>query len=211
MSGRNILGQGLKQGKRGTFVALALAALMLPLTLAATPLSFAQQRGVAVPAQAQADSRQQQAQSAAQGRTEILTYDNWTVTCRDGRDPKDKRTCSAELSIFQDAGGQRRAVFAWIMGLNKDGVLTSAFRFLPGVSIVPGLEVKFADKPARRVPITTCEPGSCEATTPMDDGFIRDASPVIQAEAIVTASDGRQVTFTINMKGFAQALAAVRR
>jgi invasion protein IalB len=73
------------------------------------------------------------------------------------------------------------------------------------------MELKFADKPARKVPITSCEPTVCEATTPMDDGFIKDASPVIQSEAIVTASDGRQVTFAINMKGFTQALAAVRR
>ena len=95
--------------------------------------------------------------TAAQGRTEILTYDNWTVTCRDGRDPKEKRVCSAELDIFQDAaGGQRRVVFAWIMGLNKDNQLTTALRFLPGISIVPGVEIKFAEKTPRRVPITCC-------------------------------------------------------
>ncbi len=200
---------GLLAGRAGIAAPIAVA---LTLSAAVAP-ALAQQRGMPVPTQAQSASPQQaQAPTTAQGRTEILTYDNWTVTCRDGRDPKEKRVCSAELSIFQDAGGgQRRAVFAWIMGLNKDNALTSAFRFLPGISIVPGVELKFADKPARRVPITTCEPSACEATTPMDDGFIREASPVIQAEAIVTASDGRQVTFTINMKGFAQALAAVRR
>src|SRR6185369_5043285 len=147
----------------------------------------AQQRRPAPP-EAQQQTPQEAQATGAQGRTEILTYDNWTVTCRDGRDPKEKRACSAELSIFQESGGQRRAVFAWIMGLNKDGALTSAFRFLPGISIVPGMELKFADKPARRVPITTCEPAACEATTPMDDGFIREASQLVQAEAVVTAS-----------------------
>jgi invasion protein IalB len=186
-------------------------ALALAFFAAALPAG-AQQRGKAAPTPQVTEAEQAQAITAAQGRTEILTYDNWTVTCRDGRDPKEKRACSAELTIFQDAGGgQRRAVFAWVMGLNKDNQLTSAMRFLPGISVAPGVELKFADKTPRRVPIVTCEPSHCEATTPMDDGFIREGSQVIQAEAIVTASDGRQVTFTINMKGFSQAVAAVRR
>ena len=200
-----------RQSRAGLLVKVA--GVLMPLAVAATwsaaasPVA-AQQRRPAAPAPAETN---QEAQAGAQGRTEILTYDNWTVTCRDGRDPKEKRVCSAELSIFQESGGQRRPVFAWIMGLNKDGALTSAFRFLPGISIVPGMELKFADKPARRVPITSCEPSVCEATTPMDDGFVKEASQLVQAEAIVTASDGRQVTFTINMKGFAPAVAAVKR
>lgn len=171
----------------------------------------AQQRGMAVPAPA-VEEAQASTSAAAQSRTEILTYDNWTVTCRDGRDPKEKRVCSAQLDIYQDAGnGQRRVVFSWLMGLNKDNQLTTALRFLPGISIVPGVELKFADKTPRRVPIVSCEPAACEATTPMDDAFMREGSQVIQAEAVVTAADGRQVTFTINMKGFAQAVAAIRR
>lgn len=166
------------------------------------------QRSMAVPQQAQAGGAIAQ---STPGRTEILTYDNWTVTCRDGREPKEKRVCSAELNILQEAGGQRRVVFAWIMGLNKDGVLATALRFLPGVQIAPGVELKFADKTPRKVPITSCEPGHCEASINMDDGFIREASALVQAEAVITATDGRQVNFTINMKGFAQAVAAVRR
>jgi invasion protein IalB len=146
---------------------------------------------------------------AASARTEILTYDNWTVTCRDGQ-PKEKRTCSAELAISQEANNQRRVVFAWLMGL-KDNVPTSAFRFLPGVTITPGLELKFPEKAVRKVPITLCEPSHCEATAPMDEAFIKEASAAIQAEVVLHASDGRQVTFTVNMKGFSQALAAVRK
>lgn len=147
---------------------------------------------------------------AASARTEILTYDNWTVTCRDGQ-PKEKRVCSAELAISQEANNQRRVVFAWLMGLGKDNVPTSALRFLPGVSITPGLELKFPEKAVRKVPITVCEPTHCEATTPMDDAFVKEASAALQAEVVLQASDGRQVTFTVNMKGFSQALAAVRK
>jgi invasion protein IalB len=148
---------------------------------------------------------------SASARTEILTYDNWTVTCRDPSDPKDKRICSAELDIVQEANNARRVMLAWIIGLNRDGTPTTVLRFPPGVSIAPGIELKFGDKASRKIPIATCEPGYCEATAPMDDGFVKDASAIVQAEAVVHASDGRQVNFTINMKGFTQALAAVRK
>jgi invasion protein IalB len=188
--------------------AIAFAAALVVAGMASAVVAQAQ-RPVAVPQQAQSQSSGTTA--SVSGRTEILTYDNWTVTCRDGREPKEKRVCSAELQIFQEAGGQRRAVFAWLLGLNKDGVPALALRFLPGVQIGPGVELKFADKAPRKVPITSCEPAVCEASTTMDDAFVREAASVVQGEAIIQASDGRLVTFTINMKGFTQAVAAVRR
>lgn len=147
----------------------------------------------------------------ASGRTEILTYDNWTVTCHEGKDAKEKRVCTGQLDVVQEANGARRTVFTWLIGLNKSGAPATALRFPPGVAITPGVALKFADRPIRRVPITTCEPAYCEASTTMDDAFMRDAQAMQQTEALVTASDGRQVTFTINMKGFAQALAAATR
>jgi invasion protein IalB len=151
------------------------------------------------------------AAGTASGRTEILTYDNWTVTCRDGRDAREKRICSAELDIVQEANNTRNVVFAWVIGLNKDGVSTTALSFPTGVLIAPGVELKFADKPARKIAITSCEPTHCEAATPMDESFIRDASAALQAEARIQTTDGRQITFTINLKGFTQAWAVIRK
>ncbi|MFO1079085.1 MAG: invasion associated locus B family protein [Reyranellaceae bacterium] len=164
--------------------------------------------GSAVIAQAQKPAAQ--TPPAAQARTEILTYENWTVTCRDATDPKEKRICSAELVISQEANNQRRPVFVWILGLNKDNQPANLWRFITGISVQPGLELKFADK-SRKVPISTCEPSFCDATLPVDDAFAKEASALVQAEAVIQTNDGRQITFTINMKGFAQALAAIRR
>jgi len=146
----------------------------------------------------------------AQARTEILTYDNWTVTCRDGADPKEKRVCSAELVIAQEANNQRVPVFVWILGLNKDGAPTNLWRFVTGLSIPPGLDLKFGDK-SRKVPIATCDASYCSATLQVDDAFAKEASALVQSEAVIQSADGRLITFTINMKGFAQALAAIRR
>jgi invasion protein IalB len=195
----------------GEVFALGRAGLPLVAALFAADASAqAQAQTSRAPHLAQAQSMPVPA-PAASGRTEILTYDNWTVTCRDGRDAKEKRVCTAELDIFQEANNTRRAVFTWLIGLNKDGAPVTAMRFPPGVAIAPGLVLKFADRPARNVPMTSCEPSHCEASTTMDEAFMRDAQAVQQAETVLTASDGRQVTFTINMKGFSQALAAVRK
>lgn len=147
----------------------------------------------------------------ASARTEIVTYDNWTVTCREAREAREKRTCSAELSIVQDANNARRVLLAWVIAPNKDGVPSSTLRFLSGIQIGPGVEIKFSEKVQRRFAITICEPTYCEATIRLDDAFVRDASAAAQVETIIQSSDGRQANFTINMKGFAQALAAVRR
>lgn len=147
----------------------------------------------------------------ATGRTEIVTYDNWTVTCRDARDAREKRTCTAELSIVQDANNTRRVLLAWVISLNKDGVPTSTLRFLSGIQTGPGVEMKFSEKVLRRFAVTICEPTHCEATIRLDDAFVRNASAVAQVETIIQTSDGRLAAFTINMKGFAPALAAVRR
>ncbi len=147
---------------------------------------------------------------APQSRTEILTYDNWTVTCRDGADPKEKRVCSAELVIAQEANNQRQPVFVWFLGLNKDGAPVNVWRFVTGLTIPPGLELKFADK-SRKVPIATCDSTFCTATLPIDDAFAKEASALVQGEAVLQTADGRTVTFTINMKGFASALTAIRR
>lgn len=182
------------------------------LTRAARGLALAALQAVAASLVfAQPQKAQSQAQPTPSGRTEILTYDNWTVTCRDPTDSKEKRVCSAELVISREANNQRQAVFSWVIGLSsKDGAPTTVLRFLPGVMIAPGVELKFADK-TRKVPITSCEPSYCEATLAMDDAFVKDASAIVQGEAVIQASQGNQVNFTINMKGFAQALAAVRK
>ena len=184
-----------------------ISASLLSVMLASAPVAFAQQPRPPAPAPQSTSA----GGASASSRTEIVTYDNWTVTCREGRDPKDRRICSGELNIYQEANNARRIVFSWLIGQNRDGQPAMALRFLPGVSVQPGVELKLGDKPARRMPIATCEPAYCEVSQPMDDSLLRDASAANQAEAMIVASDGRQVTFTIYLKGFAQAVAAVRK
>lgn len=180
------------------------AAAFAAAALASTGAS-AQQRPPPRPAQSAAPA------PSPSTRTEILTFDSWVVTCRDGKDEHEKRACSAELQIVQTANNANTVVFSWLMGANAAGALVSVLRFPSGVLIAPGVELKLTPKDVRKIPFTACEPSRCEAAIVMDDAFVRDGAAAQTAEATIYASDGRGVKFTINMKGFQQALANIRK
>lgn len=188
---------------------MALCAIVIATTsLAQQRPSVAQQQRPAAP---QPQPAPQGAAPSPSTRTEILTFDSWTVTCRDAAEPAGKRACSAELQIVQTANNQNAVVFSWLMGLNPSGAPVTILRFPSGVLIAPGVELKLAAKDPRKIAFTSCEPSRCDAALVMDDAFARDAAATQQAEATIYASDGRGVKFTINMKGFQQALANVRK
>lgn len=166
---------------------------------------------VAAAASASAQQRPAAQQPVPGSRTEILTYDGWTVTCRERLSPAAPKTCSAELQIVQSANNANTVVLSWTVGPNNEGKLATVLRVPTGVLIQPGIEFKLDGKEARKIAFTACEPNRCEASLIMDDAFIRDASAAQSAEAVVYASDGRGLRFSIVNKGFAAALAAMRR
>jgi invasion protein IalB len=183
------------------------------IALATTSGTSAQQPRAFTPPSQPAPQAPAQTQPAppASTRTEILTFENWTVTCRDGRDPKDKRVCVGELQISQTSNNVRNVIFAWSMGLNPAGAPVAILRVPPGVLIAPGIDLKLAAGQPRKIPFTLCEPNRCEAALVMDEAFVRDAESGVAAEATIYASDGRGLKFSIVNKGFKQALAAIRR
>ncbi len=169
-----------------------------------------QQKQPAAPA-APAAQPQAQAQPPAQPqpvRTEILSFDNWSVTCREFAEGKRKRICFALLQIAQQNNNQSQVVFSWTIGSDDDNRQMMTLQTPTGVLIAPGIDLKLA-KGSHTVPYTACETGHCLATQPIDAALSREiaASPDIQA--IIHASDGRDVTINIPMKGFDRAYAAL--
>src|SRR5438046_473547 len=59
------------------------------------------------------------AQAAAPVRTETITYDMWTVACRDTPDGKSKKVCSASLSMQVEQQNQRVTLGNWVIGHNN--------------------------------------------------------------------------------------------
>ncbi|MGO9421152.1 invasion associated locus B family protein [Roseiarcus sp.] len=140
-------------------------------------------------------------------RAETIVDDSWTVTCAQTDEPEGKRHCSASLSIAQtDKSGGQRVVFTWVMG-HQDGKLASAISVPSGIQIPPGMEIKIGDKEARKVGFSICMPDHCEALLPLEDTVVKSLSAAPTTEITVRAVNGADAKFTVNMKGFVQALA----
>jgi invasion protein IalB len=180
------------------------------LPLKGLPLSVALAGIALAPAQAQNTGQSAppaQAQPTKVRRAETIVDDNWTVTCAVTDEVGAKRQCSAVLRIAQtDSKGAKRVVFAWVLG-RQNGKLTSAISIPSGVRIPPGVEVKIGDKETRKLGFSMCEPDHCEALLPLDEPVLKSLSAAAATELSVIAVNGAVAKFTVNMKGFAQAVA----
>ena len=140
-------------------------------------------------------------------RTETIVDDNWTVTCAETDQGGAKRQCSAILKIAQsDKNGAQRVVFTWVIG-RQDGKLVSALSMPSGVLIPPGVQIKIGDKETRKLAYSLCEPDHCEALLPLDDPIVKSLDAAATTEVTIYAANGAGAKFTVNMKGFTQALA----
>ncbi len=142
-------------------------------------------------------------------RAETIVDDNWTVTCAQ-TDPADsKRLCSAALKIAEtDKAGAQRIVFTWVIG-HQEGKLASAISVPSGVQIPPGMEIRIGDKEVRNVGYSICMPDHCEALLPLEETVVKSLSGAPTTEITIHAVNGAEAKFTVNMKGFAQALADI--
>jgi invasion protein IalB len=140
-------------------------------------------------------------------RAETIVDDNWTVTCALTDQSGAKRQCSAVLRIAEtDKSGAQRIVFSWVLG-HQEGKLASVFSVPSGVLIPPGVEVKIGDKETRKLGYSLCQPDHCESVLPLDDLMVKSLSAAPKTDVTIYAVSGAAAKFTVNMKGFTQALA----
>jgi invasion protein IalB len=142
-------------------------------------------------------------------RTETITYDNWTVTCRDTIGGTAKKVCSAMLQIVDQK--QKSVIFAWLIGRNAEGALLTVMQTPTGVLIQKGLELKVDNANVRRLNYSSCATESCEASAVMDDGFNKEMIAGQTATATVYAVNGQGVNFNIPLKGIDKAIASIGR
>ncbi len=142
-------------------------------------------------------------------RSETIVDDNWTVTCAQTDQAESKRLCSAALKIAEtDKAGAQRIVFTWVIG-HQEGKLASAISVPSGVQIPPGVEIQIGDKEVRKVGYSICMPDHCEALLPLEETVIKSLSAAPTTAITIRAVNGAEAKFTVNMKGFAQALADI--
>lgn len=143
-------------------------------------------------------------------RTETMAYDNWTVSCVYTDQGGAKPDCSAVLRIAEKINEAPRVIFTWIIA-SQNNKPVSVLSMPTGVVIGPGIEVKIGAGSVTKYGYSLCAPDHCEAVIPMDVTVTREMKRAETTEATIVGLRGQGVKFTVNMKGFDQALAAVMK
>lgn len=139
-------------------------------------------------------------------KTETTNFDNWILSCREFVEGPKKRTCAMTVAVRKS--DTNRTVLSWTVRPNDKGQMVSIIETLPGISIVPGIEIKL-DKGAtpHKVPIEICEPVWCSGSLPMDKAFIQELATSSKATIVITSSAGQPFTFEFPINGFEKAYA----
>jgi invasion protein IalB len=148
-------------------------------------------------------------------RTETITYDAWTVTCRDPVTAGAKKACSAVLQLRVVQQNRQQVLGAWVLGKNNDGVLMSVLQtpqIQAGVLIQKGVDFKLGNAAPRKLSYVACTAQRCETSVQMDAAMVKDALAAANATITIYAANGRDVTLNIpSIKGVDKAIAAIGR
>ncbi|MDK9697579.1 MAG: invasion associated locus B family protein [Siculibacillus sp.] len=142
-------------------------------------------------------------------KTETQIIGNWKLTCTEFSDPKTPRQCIIGLEARAKTNNQ--AVFAWTIGLDKNGNLVSRMVTLPGVSIPPGVDLKIGNAAIRKLMYSTCEPTFCSLEAPIDAAFRKELTGSDKATVVVYGSTGKNMTIELAIGGGDKALAVMKK
>ena len=141
-------------------------------------------------------------------RTEIVKFDNWTVTCLEYPEGTPKKTCAAQLQVQQS--GFNQVLLAWTVSLNDSKQFVTLLQTPTGVSIPSGVELQPEKAGKRKLSYESCEPARCTSTLPIDAALLRELSTAPTAQVVIFAVNGQSVQFNIPIKGFDKASAHLR-
>ena len=133
-------------------------------------------------------------------RTEILKFDNWVLTCNEFAEGPRTRVCSALTRAYNQQNKQ--LVFQWTFAVDNNKQLVTVIETLPGVAILPGIELRIGKSAAHKIPYVTCETGVCVARSNVDANLLRDLTGSPTAEVVIQGSQGNTLQFPVPLKGF---------
>jgi invasion protein IalB len=140
-------------------------------------------------------------------RTEIVVFDNWTVTCQDFREPKPRKICSGQMQVIRQ--GTQQVVLSLAIAPDDKGAMRALIATPTGIAIQPGVDFVTPGQPARKAAYETCEPSRCLATLAIDEKLAKELSAAQEIEASVVTNAGQSVKLSFPMKGFDKAWAQI--
>jgi invasion protein IalB len=165
--------------------------------------------GPQAPAQPQPQPPAQQAPAPRQPfRTEVVRFDNWSVTCLEYAEGVPKKTCAAQVQVQQS--GTTQIILVWTVSLNESKQFVSVLQTPTGISIGAGVELQPEKAGKRKLSYESCETSRCTATLTMDAALLREVTAAGTAQVVIYALTGQSVTFSFPIKGFDKASAHLR-
>ena len=149
-----------------------------------------------------------QAAPAAETTTTTTTtrHGGWTVTCRVGGDPAQKR-CSAEFRVVSKENNNA-LVLAWLLGHNAEGRLLAEFVTPTDILIRPGVAVSFNDGKALRAEFVSCTSRQgCRASMELTPKITRNLKSAAKARIGFTLLNGKVMEVGVDIPGVDLALA----
>ena len=156
------------------------------------------------------DARQLMAQATpaapATTTTTRTRHGGWTVTCRVGGDPAQKR-CSAEFRVVSKENNNA-LVLAWLLGRNAEGKLLAEFVTPTDILIRPGVAVSFDDGKALRAEFVSCTSRQgCRASMELTPKITRELKSAAKAKVGFTLLNGKVMEVGVEIPGVDLALA----
>jgi invasion protein IalB len=141
-------------------------------------------------------------------RTEILRFENWSVTCNEFAEANRKRSCVAQLQVQSSNANQ--IVMTWAIAINDNKQFVMAMQTPTGVVLAPGVKLKLEKGPDRSVAYESCDTNQCIAKQVVDNNLLADINSSSTAQVTLQAINGNQVNLSFSVKGAEKALAHLR-
>lgn len=182
---------------------------LIGVAILASVVAIAQKQDKVVPPAPATPVPLAQTAPASPQRIETTAHGAWNVTCRYFAEASIKPQCAGVLRVTETKNNQ--LIFAYVLSESPQGQLIVAFQTPTGVLVQQGVELKFGEGEVRRVPFTSCDPQHCDASTPIDDAFAKEALASATAVATIYSKDGRNVRIEMNQSGIDKVIESLRQ
>ena len=140
-------------------------------------------------------------------RTDTAKHEFWTVGCDHFAAPTPSR-CVARMPVFTSAE-MRQILVLMTVSKGTGDQLQLVVQLPTSISLSPGAELRFDDRPVRKVAVQSCEPALCTTTLPLDAALLADMRNAQKASLVWTSLITGQVRAEFPVKGAGAALAAL--
>ena len=134
------------------------------------------------------------------------TYRDWAVRCQTvagAEGAPARRVCDMSQELTQTESGQRVLSVAFQAGSGGASDLTLVGPF--GLSLADGIRVVVGGQDMATIPFRTCLPRGCIATAQLDEAALALLRSGTEAQVIMVADGGRELSLTVSLMGFTAA------